>query len=98
MSFFLPKNLKKNGVRMVSISQYLKCISKNNINLSFEQPVFSDFQQGCLGNCEVISGLAAISRRKEFFSEMAPTVERTKKGYKLHFNMFSKGIPTKSNN
>ena len=93
--FFLPKNHKKYGVRLLSMAQYSKCINEKNINFSFKQPVVSDFQQGNLSNCEVISSLAAISRRKEFLSEMAPTVEHTKKGYKLHFNMFSKGIPTK---
>ena len=94
-TFSFPKNHKKYGVRLLSMDQYAKCINKNNINLSFENTVFSDFEQGCLRNCGVVSGLAAISQRKEFISEIAPTVEHTKEGYKLHFNMFSKGIPTK---
>ena len=93
--FFLPKNHKKYGVRLLSMAQYSKCINEKNINFSFKQPVVSDFQQGNLSNCEVISSLAAISRRKEFISDIAPIVEHSKEGTKLHFKMFSKGIPTK---
>ena len=88
--YTFPKNHKKDGVRMLSI----KCIKKKNISLSFDQPVVSDFKQGKIGNCGVISALAAISQREEFMSEIAPRVEQTNEGFKLHFKMFSKGVAT----
>ena len=40
-----------------------------------------------------MSALAAISSRPEFLSEIAPKVEHTSDGIRLHFNMFYKGNP-----
>ena len=42
----------------------------------------------------MIAALAAISQRPEFLSEIAPKVEHTSEGIKIHFNMFFKGKPT----
>ena len=41
----------------------------------------------------MIAALAAISQRPEFSAEIAPRVEHTNKGMKLHFKMFYKGEP-----
>ena len=55
--------------------------------------LFSDFQQGKLGNCGLIAALATMSQRPEFLEEIAPKIEQTSEGVRLHFKMFLEGKP-----
>ena len=55
--------------------------------------IFSDFMQAELGNCGLIAALAGLSQRSEFLIEIAPKIELTSDGIKLHFNMFFEGEP-----
>ena len=76
----------------------IKFISATKFNKSFLQNMelvsYSDFKQGDIGNCGLIAALAAISQRPEFLSEIAPKIEHTSEGIKIHFKMFYKGSPT----
>ena len=47
----------------------------------------SDFAQGQIGNCGLISTLASLSQRPEFLTDIIPRIYHTI----LHFNMFYKG-------
>ena len=58
-----------------------------------ENLIFSDFKQGSIGNCGLIASLATISQRPEFLEEIAPKIEQTSDGLKLHFKMFHEGNP-----
>ena len=76
----------------------IKFISASEVNknpkLTFQNVSLTDFKQGDIGNCGLIASLAAISQRPEFLSEIAPKIEHTSEGVKLHFFMFYKGKPT----
>ena len=65
-----------------------------NAKLTLKNVLLTDFEQGKIGNCGLIAALGAVSQRPEFLSEIAPKVEHTSEGIKLHFNMFFKGKPT----
>ena len=54
-----------------------------------------DFKQGRVGNCGLITSLAALSRRPEFLKEIAPKIVSARNGKKLQFKMFSRGNPIK---
>ena len=69
-------------------------IFNKNAKLKSDKVSLLDFSQGYIGNCGLIAALAAVSQRPEFLSEIAPKIEHTIKGIKLHFNMFYKGVPT----
>ena len=53
------------------------------------------FQQGDLGNCGLAAALASMSLRREFLTEIAPSVHRTGNSVELHFNMYCEGRPVK---
>ena len=95
MSFNLQKNdfklvdkHKNSGIKFLSATKVNK-----NIKFTKENVSLTDFKQGDIGNCGLMSALAAISSRPEFLSEIAPKVEHTSDGIRLHFNMFYKGNP-----
>ena len=61
----------------------------------YENVLFSDFVQGDIGNCGLISAIATLSQRPEFLKEIAPTIEHIRYvGIRLHFNMYHEGEPT----
>ena len=83
------KILKRHENRGVKFSS-----TKLNTKTLIEDVIFSDFMQGDIGNCGLISSLALLSQRPEFRNEIAPTIVQTSQGAKLRFNMFSRGHPT----
>ena len=88
--FKVLKEHENCGIEFISMTK----VNKSRL-LNMEQVSLSDFKQGDIGNCGLIAALAAISQRPEFLSEIAPRIEHTSEGVKLHFNMFHNGIPTK---
>ena len=73
--------------------------NKLDLNLSSlidnKKVLFCDFQQGDVGNCGLLAALASMKDRREFLTEIAPSIHRTSNGVVLHFNMFCEGDPIK---
>ena len=84
--FELLEKHKKSMVVFLSAFELNKnaCIATEEISLF-------DFQQGEIRNCTLIAALASMSQRPEFLNEIAPTIDHTKDGVKLHFSMYYKG-------
>ena len=79
---------KQYGIKFISALKIDK-----NAKFNMEEVLLSDFKQGKIGNCGLMAALAAISQRSEFLTEIAPKIEHTSEGIKLHFKMFYKGNP-----
>ena len=72
--------------------EFISTTKVNNSRLLIkDQLSLSDFKQGEIGNCGLIAAIAAISQRTEFLTEIAPRIDHTKEGMKLHFKMFYEG-------
>ena len=68
---------------------------KLNKNAKYRKEKVSlrDFKQGSISNCGLVAALASMSKRPEFLSEVAPVVDQTNDGVRLHFSMYHKGEP-----
>ena len=86
--FKILEKHEKYDIKFVSATEVNK-----NAKLTVESISLTDFYQGYIGNCGLITALAAISDRPEFLSEIAPKIIHTSEGVKLIFNMFYKGRP-----
>ena len=71
--------------QLISNKKLRTVATKKNLSLS-------DFKQGDIKNCGLISPLAALSQRDEYYEDIAPKVENEDH---LSFNIFLKGTPTK---
>ena len=71
--------------------KFLKATNFGLMIFDYEDVSFSDFVQGDIPNCGLISALAALSQRPEFSEEIAPKIEQTSEGIKFKFKMFYEG-------
>ena len=85
--FKILKGHENRGVKFLKATELNRHFTINQENVSF-----SDFMQK-LPNCGLIAALATLSQRSEFLEEIAPKIEQTSEGVKLHFNMFCEGKP-----
>ena len=71
--------------------KFLKATKLGLMIFDYEDVSFTDFVQGDIPNCGLISALAALSQRPEFSEEIAPKIEQTSEGVKFKFKMFYEG-------
>ena len=87
--FIVLERHKNYNIKFLSATKVNK-----NAKLTLKKVLLTDFEQGKIGNCGLIATLGAISQRPEFLSEIAPKIEHTSEGIKIHFKMFYKGKQT----
>ena len=75
--------------------QGVKLLVSSNRKIHDKNLLLCDFKQGCVGNCGLISALAALSLRPEFTKEICPVIENCDGITKVHFNMFFEGEPVR---
>ena len=89
----LTKHNKKRNIKILSLKEQKKKKLIENKKL-----LLSDFKQGDIGNCGLISTLAAISQRPEFSDEiyprMDPTADKTNPSQNIRFKMYCEGAQT----
>ena len=81
--FKVLKSHEKLDIKFISTTKVNK-----NAKLIFKDVSLTDFEQGKIENCGLISTLGAISQRPEFLSKTAPNIEHTSEGIKFHLKMF----------
>ena len=79
----------KRGVKFLSTNQF-ETISRYNNDIKM-----CDFKQGYLKNCGLIAVLAALSKRPEFWTEIAPKIIQLRNKCKYIFSMHHQGRPIK---
>ena len=84
--FQILEEHKKLGIKFLSTKRFTKTLIED------KNVIFSDFEQGPIGNCSLIAAFAALSKRPEFLTEILPKIIS---GDNYLFNMFCEGKPTK---
>ena len=79
----------KRGVKFLSTNQ-IETISRYNNDIKM-----CDFKQSSLKNCALIAALAALSKRPEFWTEIAPKIIQLRNKCKYIFSMHHQGRPIK---
>ena len=89
----VTKHNKNRNIKIISLREQKKKKLIKNKKLRL-----SDFKQGDIGNCGLVSALAAISQRLEFSNEIYPTVDpiadKTNPFQNIHFKMYCEGAQT----
>ena len=76
----------------------VKFLNTNQLETIFQDKndvLMCDFMQGNVGNCCLIAVLAAISKRSEFWTEIAPKIVQLRNNSKYIFSMYHQGRPIK---
>ena len=92
------QSVEKFEILEEDIDRGVKFLNTNKLETIFRDKNYikmCDFKQGNVGNCALIAVLAALLKRPEFCTEIAPKIVQINNNSKYMFSMYHQGRPIK---